>query len=138
MVAWSSRTVACFFFQAEAGIRDLTVTGVQTCALPIYQRSGWNMPVERIAGTGLYRTDIPLDALTGADRRRIRRALERLAVAHLAPRPLLSLSYGERRGVPLAGGAGSRSPAAVAGRVAHRTGWEKRPARVGRVPAPPS
>src|SRR2546430_11998650 len=25
-----------FFFQAEDGIRDLTVTGVQTCALPIF------------------------------------------------------------------------------------------------------
>src|SRR2546421_4039893 len=25
----------CFFFQAEDGIRDLIVTGVQTCALPI-------------------------------------------------------------------------------------------------------
>src|SRR2546430_17071727 len=27
----------CFFFQAEDGIRDLTVTGVQTCALPIVE-----------------------------------------------------------------------------------------------------
>src|SRR2546430_9073777 len=27
-----------FFFQAEDGIRDLTVTGVQTCALPIFGR----------------------------------------------------------------------------------------------------
>src|SRR5205085_7804323 len=27
--------VLVFFFQAEDGIRDLTVTGVQTCALPI-------------------------------------------------------------------------------------------------------
>src|SRR2546430_5019988 len=27
-----------FFFQAEDGIRDLTVTGVQTCALPISSR----------------------------------------------------------------------------------------------------
>src|SRR2546430_5073869 len=27
-----------FFFQAEDGIRDLTVTGVQTCALPISTR----------------------------------------------------------------------------------------------------
>src|SRR2546430_6223167 len=27
--------LVCFFFQAEDGIRDLTVTGVQTCALPI-------------------------------------------------------------------------------------------------------
>src|SRR2546428_11584613 len=26
----------CFFFQAEDGIRDLIVTGVQTCALPIF------------------------------------------------------------------------------------------------------
>ena len=25
-----------FFFQAEDGIRDSPVTGVQTCALPIY------------------------------------------------------------------------------------------------------
>src|SRR5256886_7389522 len=32
-VVWSF----CFFFQAEDGIRDLTVTGVQTCALPILQ-----------------------------------------------------------------------------------------------------
>src|SRR2546430_8624440 len=35
-----SREASCvsvlfFFFQAEDGIRDLTVTGVQTCALPI-------------------------------------------------------------------------------------------------------
>src|SRR2546427_160973 len=29
-----------FFFQAEDGIRDLTVTGVQTCALPIYPFCG--------------------------------------------------------------------------------------------------
>src|SRR6266853_5579906 len=28
-----------FFFQAEDGIRDLTVTGVQTCALPIFADS---------------------------------------------------------------------------------------------------
>src|SRR5690606_40894925 len=29
-----------FFFQAEDGIRDFHVTGVQTCALPIYARDG--------------------------------------------------------------------------------------------------
>src|SRR5688572_31438619 len=29
----------CFFFQAEDGIRYLTVTGVQTCALPIFIRT---------------------------------------------------------------------------------------------------
>src|SRR3712207_7476800 len=29
-----------FFFQAEDGIRDIGVTGVQTCALPIYMAEG--------------------------------------------------------------------------------------------------
>src|SRR6267143_3948134 len=53
-----------FFFQAEDGIRDGTVTGVQTCALPIYptlwkpddpkhqaeiaDRFGWLALVERM------------------------------------------------------------------------------------------
>src|SRR5438309_7838218 len=34
LVAWFG--LIFFFFQAEDGIRDGTVTGVQTCALPIY------------------------------------------------------------------------------------------------------
>src|SRR3712207_7128242 len=35
-----------FFFQAEDGIRDIGVTGVQTCALPIYDhyRPGGDHP----------------------------------------------------------------------------------------------
>src|SRR5690349_22034331 len=33
------RPLVFFFFQAEDGIRDLYVTGVQTCALPIYSGS---------------------------------------------------------------------------------------------------
>src|SRR5688572_24820382 len=50
-----------FFFQAEDGIRDLTVTGVQTCALPIcaqvhdehrdagtdHQADGEGLPLQR-------------------------------------------------------------------------------------------
>src|SRR5256886_3569910 len=32
---WSNTSGGAFFFQAEDGIRNLTVTGVQTCALPI-------------------------------------------------------------------------------------------------------
>src|SRR5699024_11849730 len=31
--------IVVFFFQAEDGIRDRNVTGVQTCALPILERS---------------------------------------------------------------------------------------------------
>src|SRR5256886_4205526 len=38
----SAARVVVFFFQAEDGIRDLTVTGVQTCALPIAGPSGIN------------------------------------------------------------------------------------------------
>src|SRR5690554_7438945 len=32
----NARFFLCFFFQAEDGIRDADVTGVQTCALPIW------------------------------------------------------------------------------------------------------
>src|SRR3712207_9458731 len=34
----------CFFFQAEDGIRDIGVTGVQTCALPISNGGGGGAP----------------------------------------------------------------------------------------------
>src|SRR5690606_40931015 len=37
-----------FFFQAEDGIRDFHVTGVQTCALPIYLL--WNASSEPTIG----------------------------------------------------------------------------------------
>src|SRR3712207_8372051 len=33
--------VCFFFFQAEDGIRDIGVTGVQTCALPIFPSARW-------------------------------------------------------------------------------------------------
>src|SRR5687768_11905004 len=35
-IALASMGVYIFFFQAEDGIRDVAVTGVQTCALPIF------------------------------------------------------------------------------------------------------
>src|SRR2546427_2052802 len=42
-----------FFFQAEDGIRDLTVTGVQTCALPIYSGTfGYKFTVQNATLTG--------------------------------------------------------------------------------------
>ena len=34
---WPGGEMFFFFFQAEDGIRDYKVTGVQTCALPICQ-----------------------------------------------------------------------------------------------------
>src|SRR5256885_14226906 len=62
-----------FFFQAEDGIRDYKVTGVQTCALPISarRRPGYRgaRPVvsRRFAGGGL---------------RQARRSPQRLCAAH--------------------------------------------------------
>src|SRR5688572_32528415 len=55
-----------FFFQAEDGIRDLTVTGVQTCALPISHPTAVRRPFRAppaVAG-----------AACATDRRRGRRA----------------------------------------------------------------
>src|SRR5256886_9364398 len=47
-----------FFFQAEDGIRDLTVTGVQTCALPILLRSGNRLSQRIFAASALCRAKI--------------------------------------------------------------------------------
>src|SRR2546430_12121268 len=46
------RGVYIFFFQAEDGIRDLTVTGVQTCALPIYEIRAQGRTAEATAAGG--------------------------------------------------------------------------------------
>jgi molybdate transport system ATP-binding protein len=62
-----------------------------------YERYGWNHSVEQIVGTGLYRTDIPLNPLSAADYGKIATLLSRLAITPLARRSFLSLSYGERR-----------------------------------------
>src|SRR5256884_481512 len=43
-----------FFFQAEDGIRDVAVTGVQTCALPISFQTG-EMPKRPLRDWGKYR-----------------------------------------------------------------------------------
>src|SRR3989449_8301581 len=38
-VAVTGVQTCAFFFQAEDGIRDVAVTGVQTCALPIFRHN---------------------------------------------------------------------------------------------------
>src|SRR5256886_9223078 len=45
---------AFFFFQAEDGIRDLTVTGVQTCALPISLYLTFDNGIQGGKGTANY------------------------------------------------------------------------------------
>src|SRR6266516_5821986 len=48
-----------FFFQAEDGIRDRTVTGVQTCALPITRSEGSSCSRRSRAGRGRSGTAAP-------------------------------------------------------------------------------
>src|SRR3712207_6686894 len=57
----------CFFFQAEDGIRDIGVTGVQTCALPISSGAysdGAGVPGGRVShdDAGRYRVHSSLRA----------------------------------------------------------------------------
>ena len=52
----------CFFFQAEDGIRDYDVTGVQTCALPIYEYLDFvefHSPIGKILGVSISGATIP-------------------------------------------------------------------------------
>src|SRR5437762_13288355 len=60
----------CFFFQAEDGIRDTSVTGVQTCALPICATSVGGVLTGR--GADIILIDDPLkpeEALSEAQRK---------------------------------------------------------------------
>src|SRR5438445_3491440 len=54
-----------FFFQAEDGIRDIGVTGVQTCALPILVRNWrWNLK-RRVTAPWRLQTRLPLSPRQG-------------------------------------------------------------------------
>src|SRR5206468_5226796 len=71
-----------FFFQAEDGIRDLIVTGVQTCALPISTSQESRQPISSPQNTRS-RLGSPLRSTTPTDRaapRRKARARRRGAV----------------------------------------------------------
>src|SRR5207245_7043931 len=48
-----------FFFQAEDGIRDATVTGVQTCALPIFRVLGPACLANPFAAYPVLRSGLP-------------------------------------------------------------------------------
>src|SRR2546429_5297163 len=87
-----------FFFQAEAGIRDLAVTGVQTCALPILIGAGLPQagahPLRRTIGGARRsrRTDRP-------ERVRRSRAVARRVELDRAGDALVPVSSGDRKSV---------------------------------------
>src|SRR5215210_6251056 len=72
-----------FFFQAEDGIRDTSVTGVQTCALPISDRAHGlpkDAPVfgardRRLAGADQLDPEVGEDAVLGKAAREVQRRL---------------------------------------------------------------
>src|SRR5256886_11163960 len=74
-----------FFFQAEDGIRDLTVTGVQTCALPILMAFPFLIlviAIMSILGPGLTNLYIAVGVVGWIPYARITRG-ETLATRHL-------------------------------------------------------
>src|SRR5256886_13247141 len=117
-----------FFFQAEDGIRDLTVTGVQTCALPIFEvpplrgRRG-DIPqllkhfIEQLTrGGGLPRKELDQEAVKRlashdwpGNIRELRNAVERLLI--LTPGPVVRVEEVDRlAGMTTADGGPGRGP----------------------------
>src|SRR2546430_16141365 len=93
-----------FFFQAEDGIRDLTVTGVQTCALPIWL-TGDVRPQVAVKGAelALQREERPRVAHGGLDLQAVAHdagiAPQGGAAACIEARHLARLEVGERAAV---------------------------------------
>src|SRR6266487_595993 len=79
-----------FFFQAEDGIRDGRVTGVQTCALPISFLMGderfypEERPVHRVTVDGFWMDEHPV---TNAEFRRFVKATGHVTMAERPPDP---------------------------------------------------
>src|SRR5256884_9828790 len=63
------QTYQYIFFQAEDGIRDVAVTGVQTCALPISLSHGWRYLVGgwQLSGILTAETGQPYSRMVSSD-----------------------------------------------------------------------
>src|SRR5437879_12568078 len=71
VLRFNAVTFFFFFFQAEDGIRDTSVTGVQTCALPI-SATGWCEPPSSIGKLSIKPADsTPGVARTRSEERRV-------------------------------------------------------------------
>src|SRR5256885_3157326 len=84
-----------FFFQAEDGIRDYKVTGVQTCALPIWQLSlGEGVDVQAwVRGDGLRPQDLSVELVYGDAHE------EQIVIQHTLPMKYTKQERSEERRV---------------------------------------
>src|SRR5437763_13595535 len=103
-----------FFFQAEDGIRDTSVTGVQTCALPI---SGLTLATGSTTGTGVP-TDQQIWATGWATRSRqpttgVPRTSSRLSMSSCTSETFMMCCFGADTKVVVIDTAGAPVAAAV-------------------------
>src|SRR2546426_1267376 len=98
-----------FFFQAEDGIRDYKVTGVQTCALPIFSRYYHPDEFAELAGIG-----------------------RELGFTHVEAGPLLPSSYHAKRQ------AGAAAPGGTKSALPNRAGAHPLARPPPKAPAPPA
>src|SRR3990167_10227893 len=92
-----------FFFQEEDGIRDLTVTGVQTCALPIFEYFDKLSPMIAIANGPIdYKTPFAFVALALSDAKADFLPIVRVLTTIKRHRPL-SVSLGTRKSLEMVG-----------------------------------
>src|SRR5262249_58043868 len=90
----SGETSVFFFFQAEDGIRDWSVTGVQTCALPIFP--AWLERSEALLVRGRF---LDCDCLLGPLEQPFHVAIRAGRIVDLTPAPVLMRSRSEERRV---------------------------------------
>lgn len=94
-------------FDTPAGVlEDIAYVGAER--QDRYEHYDWNFRAREVVGTGLHRTDIPMQELNGAEQRRVLALLASLGLAALGERRFLTLSYGERRLVLIARALASR------------------------------
>src|SRR2546426_8500294 len=98
-----------FFFQAEDGIRDYKVTGVQTCALPIYSQTAFILDIKAYA-EALARRLAPSHYATNPDARQ-RKQGER-DLDRLAGRNFILAAHGHATSADLLAGCGEAAAVA--------------------------
>src|SRR5260370_2020234 len=108
-----SPLVYVFFFQAEDGMRDSSVTGVQTCALPISATASWNE-----AATSAVVTLTRMRALDEQTRADVAASFQEAVADVLVAKSLAAVRRTALERLVVAGGGGGQNLPAVPARCA--------------------